>query len=91
MPNDQSQTKSAAAVASSALLAAPREFFVEVDSLLSWVAHRGWVIRDPEDRETAERLQRQARAIYESADRKKGPTVTPGDPQLESGSEAYSG
>ena len=54
------------AVGSTRLLAAPREFFVEVDSLLSWIANRGWVIRDPEDREIAEKLIRQARGIYQA-------------------------
>ena len=48
-------------------LTAPREFFVELDSLLSWVMNRGWVIRDGEDREIAEKLQRQARSIYEQS------------------------
>jgi hypothetical protein len=58
------------------MLFAPRGFFVEVDSLLSWVAHRGWVIRDPEDRQIAERLQRQARAIYEAV-RSEATAATP--------------
>jgi len=53
-------------IRSTVLLAAPREFFVEVDSLLSWIANRGWVIRDPDDRALAEKLIRQARGIYEA-------------------------
>ncbi|SPE60024.1 hypothetical protein SBV1_370008 [Verrucomicrobia bacterium] len=46
-------------------LPAPRRFFVEVDSLLSWIAHRGWVAT-PECREELLKLQREARGIYMS-------------------------
>ena len=46
----------------------PRHFLVEIDSLLSWVAHRGWKISSEEDRRLTVRLQNQARDILERGD-----------------------
>ena len=43
----------------------PRRFLVEVDSLLSWIAHRG-ILKHADDRETAIRLSSEARSLYEN-------------------------
>jgi hypothetical protein len=57
---------------------APRRFFVEVDSLLSWLVHQGWSIKNQTHfQEMADKLYREARKIY------SGPAM-PGKPEIAS-------